>query len=68
METPKFTVSEETFNKMVTKLSDKISILEYVVSYAMCIDTDLEWKFKENWRKHPEIIEDFDRLVEKGES
>ena len=64
MEAPKFTISEETFNEMLTKLSNKIAILEYVVSYAMCIDTDLKLKFKENWKKHPEMIEAFEKLLE----
>jgi len=64
MEAPKYTVTAEAFDNTVKKLCDKISILEYVVSYAMCIDTDLEWKFRENWRKHPEIIEAFDKLME----
>ena len=65
MEAPKYTITEETFNNMVEKLCGEIAILEHVVDYAMCIDTDLEWKFKENWKKHPEILEAFEKWLER---
>ncbi len=64
METPKFTITSEKFNGMVEKLCAEISILENVASFAICIDNDFEWKFRENWKRHPEIIEAFDKLLE----
>jgi hypothetical protein len=67
MEAPKFTISEETFNNMLTKLSNEVAILEHVVSYAMCIDTDLAWKFRENWGKHPEVLEAFEVMMKNGD-
>ena len=65
MEAPKYTVTEEKFNNMVEKLCGEIAILEHVVNYAMCIDNDLEWKFRENWRKNPEILGDFEKWIER---